>query len=263
MHLETIDFNKMYIEQKKKTSFQAKNKEAWNKKASSMNQHIHNSMYNQNFLNHINLEGINSSLDIGCGPGNLSLLLSKKLKNIYCLDFSNKMLELLQENAKKENCSNIKSFNLSWYDDWSLLPKADLVIASRSMEVKNMQEALEKLDKQALKKVVLSYKVGGSFLSEDILKVLNKDINKKPDYIYIINILYKMGIKASLNFIKSEGRNTQYKNEEDFITSVSWSLGTLKEEEKNLLKEYYETRIKNQNQSDTYVEWAIIAWDKK
>ena len=262
MQIETINFNEMYIEQKNKTTFQAKNKEAWNSKASSMNKNIHKSIYNQNFLNHIKLEGINSSLDVGCGVGNLSLLLSKKLKNIYCLDFSNKMLDFLHKNAKKEKCTNIKSFNLSWYDDWDEVPKTDLVIASRSMEVKNMQKALEKLNNQALKKVVLSYKVGGSFLSLDILKALNKDINKKPDYIYILNILYNMGINASLNFIKSEARNISYKNFGDFLISVTWSLGTLNQEEENLLEQYYHSNIKNQKE-DTYVEWAIIAWDKK
>jgi len=262
MQIETINFNEMYIEQKNKTTFQAKNKEAWNNKAPSMNKNIHKSIYNQNFLNHINLEGIDSSLDIGCGVGNLSLLLSKKLQNVYCLDFSNKMLELLKKNAQKEKCTNIKNFNLSWYDAWENVPKADLVIASRSMEVKNMQEALEKLNNQALKKVVLSYKVGGSFLSLDILKALNKKINKKPDYIYILNILYNMGINASLNFIKSEGRNIGYKNFEDFLISVAWSLGTLNQEEENLLEQYYHSNIKIQKK-DTYVEWAIIAWDKK
>ena len=262
MIIEDINFNEMYVNQKKETTFKSKNKESWNLKADGMNKTVHKSMYNEEFLNLINFKDINSLLDIGCGVGNLSLLISPKVKEVYSLDFSSRMLEILDENAKKENIRNIKTINASWYDEWNNVPKADLVIASRCLEVKDMQMALEKLNKQALKKVVLTYKVGGSFLNDDILKVMNKKINKKPDYIYIINILYNMGINASLNFISSEGRSTRYLNVEDFIKSVSWTLGEINEDEKLALEKYYNDNIKDKNSSNDLMKWAIISWDK-
>lgn len=262
MSIEDIDFNKLYKEQKKKTSFKAKNCEAWNKKAYKMNKSIHNSVYNKELLDLIDLKDCESLLDVGCGVGNLSLVLAKKLKKVFSLDFSSKMLEFLNENAKALNLNNIETFNSSWYDDWKDIPKADLVIASRSMEVKDMQVALVKLNNQANRKVVLSYKVGGSFVSDEVLQFIKKTVNKKPDYIYILNILYNMGIHASLNFVRSEGRNSKYSSYEDFEQSVVWSLGELNSKELILLKAYYENKVVNKKEKDEFVKWAVISWDK-
>ncbi|RXJ85714.1 class I SAM-dependent methyltransferase [Arcobacter cloacae] len=262
MRFEDIDFNKLYMEQKEATTFKQKSKEAWDIKADSMNKRVHKSIYNEQFLKLLNLEKIDTLLDIGCGVGNISLKLAPKLSKIYCLDYSTKMLELLNENAKKQNINNITTINKSWYDSWDDISNADLVIASRSMEVKNMKEALEKLNNKANKKVVISYKVGGSFVSDEILDVLQKDIIKKPDYIYVLNILYNMGINASLNFVQSEGRGTIYTSKEKFIESVSWSIGSLRSDEIKKLEIYYDNLDENKKFKEDFVSWAIISWDK-
>ena len=133
MKYEDIDFNELYKKQKELTTFKPKAKEAWDEKASSMNQRVHKSVYNEQFIQRLDLQEIESLLDVGCGVGNLSLKLAPKLKKVYSLDYSTKMLELLNENAKKSDITNIKTINKSWYDDWSDVPNADLVIASRSM----------------------------------------------------------------------------------------------------------------------------------
>ncbi|CAM3429893.1 class I SAM-dependent methyltransferase [Arcobacter aquimarinus] len=262
MRFEDIDFNKLYIEQKEASTFKQKSKEAWDIKADSMNKRVHKSIYNEQFLKLLNLEKIDTLLDIGCGVGNISLKLAPKLSKVYCLDYSTKMLELLNENAKKQNINNITTINKSWYDSWDDISNADLVIASRSMEVKNMKEALEKLNNKANKKVVISYKVGGSFVSDEILDVLQKDIIKKPDYIYVLNILYNMGINASLNFVQSEGRGTIYTSKEKFIESVSWSIGSLRSDEIKKLEDYYDNLDENKKFKEDFVSWAIISWDK-
>lgn len=263
MNYEDIDFNELYVKQKKLTSFRTKGKNAWDEKAVSMNKRVHKSIYNEQFLKQIDLSKINSVLDIGCGVGNLSLLLAKKIKNVYSLDYSPVMLEILEENAKEQNIENINIINKSWYDSWANIPNADLVIASRSMEVKDMKEALIKLNEKANKKVVLSYKKGGSFVSEEILNVLQRDIIRKPDYIYVLNILYQMGINASVNFIQSEGRNTIYTSKEKFIQSVSWSIDGLSFDEVKRLENYYDTLDLNKRQEKDYAYWAVVSWDKK
>ena len=240
-----------------------KSKEAWDIKADSSNKKVHKSIYNEQFLKLLNLEKIDTLLDVGCGVGNLSLKLASKLSKVYSLDYSSRMLELLNESAKKENIKNIKTINKSWYDSWDDIPMVDLVIASRSMEVQNMKEALDKLNEKANKKVVISYKVGGSFVSEDILEVLQKNIIKKPDYIYVLNILYSMGINASVNFVQSEGRGTIYSSKEKFIESVSWSIGSLRDDEIKKLENYYDNLDKDKKLKEDFVYWAVIFWDKE
>lgn len=262
MNYEDINFNELYIKQKELTSFKAKGKEAWDEKAPSMNKKVHKSIYNEQFLEKLDLDGINSLLDVGCGVGNLSLRLAPKLDEVYCLDYSSKMLEILNQNAKEQNISNIKTINKSWYDSWDDVPNTDLVIASRSMEVKDMKEALTKLNNKANKKVIISYKKGGSFVSDEILDVMQRKIIKKPDYIYVLNILYQMGINASVNFIQSEGRNTIYTSKEKFIQSVSWSIDGLSEDEIKRLENYYDTLDLEKKQKEEFVQWALVSWEK-
>lgn len=262
MNIKAIDFNELYKQQKQATTFAPKGKDDWDKKAPSLNKRVHKSIYNDELLKHINLDGCNTLLDVGCGVGNLSLKFAKKLKEVYSLDFSPKMLEIVQENATTQNISNIKTINLSWYDSWQDINKTDIVLASRSMEVKDMKKALLKLNNQANKRVYLTYKVGGSFLDDDILKAMDRQIIKKPDYIYILNILYSLGINASLNFIKSEGRSSIYKDEKSFINSVDWSLDGITKEEKIKLQKFYKENKEEKELSSKYVHWALISWEK-
>lgn len=262
MQYDDIDFNKLYIDQKNNSSFKSKPQEAWDKKASSMNKKVHTSIYNDEFLNILNIKNCKSLLDVGCGVGNLSLKLSSKLEKIYALDYSAGMLEVLKENAKTRNIANIEYINKSWYDNWDNVPKSDIVIASRSMEVSDMEMALEKLNEKANKRVYISYKVGGSFISDEILEVIQRKIIKKPDYIYLLNILYQMGINASVNFIKSEGRNSLYTTFDEFVKSVVWSIGELSLEEVDKLKAYYQTFKNKKTEKNDYVKWAVITWEK-
>ncbi|MAC84498.1 MAG: SAM-dependent methyltransferase [Arcobacter sp.] len=263
MKYEDIDFNKLYVEQKQLTSFKAKGKDAWDEKAPFMNKKVHQSIYNEQFLSLLDLNDINSVLDVGCGVGNLSLRLAKSIKEVNSLDYSSVMLEILQENAKQRDIKNINIINKSWYDSWDEVPFADLVIASRSMEVKNMKEALLKLNEKANKKVALTYKKGGSFVSEEILEVLQREIIRKPDYIYLVNILYSLGINASVNFIQSEGRSTIYTSKEKFIESVSWSIDGLSSDEITRLEKYYDSLDKSKKEEKDFAYWAVISWDKK
>lgn len=262
MNLKQIDFNKLYKEQKEKTSFEAKGVEDWNKKAVHMNNKIHKSIYNDEFLASIDLEGCESVLDFGCGVGNLSLKIAPKVKKVYSVDYATSMLGYLKQNAQDQNITNIETIECSWYDSWDKLPASDVVIASRSMEVKDMKSALEKLNEKANKKVYLTYKVGGSFLDEDITTAINKDIIKKPDYIYILNILYLMGINASVKFLRSEGRSAMYTDAESFVKSVAWSLGDLTPKEEDALKEYFENVTPEEKKRNKYVYWALISWEK-
>jgi len=239
-----------------------KSVEDWNKKAFHMNERIHKSIYNDQFLNAINYENCNSVLDVGCGVGNLSLKISSKVKDVYSMDYSPSMLEQLKKNASQSNITNINPIEHSWYDSWDEIPSADIVIASRSMEVKDMKAALQKLHSKANKRVYLTYKVGGSFLDDDILKAIKKDVIKKPDYIYLLNILYSMGINASVNFLKSEGRSSMFTDIDNFVKSVTWSLGELTADEEIALRDYYNNVSEEEKIRNKYVYWALISWEK-
>ncbi len=263
MGIDKIDFNELYKKQKQNSTFKPKSVDEWDKKAPSISKRIHKSIYNEELLNLMDFSGCETFLDVGCGVGNISLLVANRFKSVYALDFSKVMLKEVENEAKKRDIDNIKTIHLSWEDSWDIVPNADIILASRSMEVNDMRDALEKLNKKANKRVYLTYKVGGSFISDDILKFIGKKINKKPDFIYTVNILYQMGIMPKINYIKSEGKKKQYDSEDSFINSITWSIGELTDTQIELLKTYYHTKLEDDTSSSNYLCWAVICWDKK
>lgn len=261
-NLQKIDFAALYREQKAETDFKPKGIADWDSRAPAMRTRLMASCYNDAFLSRVDLSGCASLLDVGCGPGNLCLPLAGQLEQVHALDFSPAMLEALLQNADERGIGHVTTHALSWEQSWVDVPLCDVVIASRSMEVADMHEALAKLHAQAKKRVYLTYKLGGSFLEPEILEAMGRTITPKPDYIYIVNILYNMGIYARVDFLPSEGKGLNWKSEEEFVQSVRWSLGELSADEVQRLRAYYHKRAEIKQLGDRPVTWVLISWEK-
>ncbi|MDD3056032.1 MAG: class I SAM-dependent methyltransferase [Aliarcobacter sp.] len=259
-NLDILDFAKLYKEQMKSSTFKGKNSQDWDKRASGMNLNVHKSIYTKTFIDKINTTNTSSLLDVGCGPGTICLGIASKMKKVYALDYSEGMLDCVKNNCKEKNLSNVTTIHKSWDDNWDDVPKADIVVASRSMEVKDIKDALIKLNSKANKRVYLTTKVGGSFIDTQILNQLEREVYPRPDYIYLVNVLHSMGIFARVDFILSENTKFESSTDEEFVEKVGWSLGELSAEEKVILKNYFNTTYKYKKDSH-YLNWALISWE--
>ena len=259
-NLKSIDFAKLYKEQRDRSTFKGKSDEDWSKRAKDFNRNIRQSNYSKEFIRRINFEGAKSLLDIGCGPGTISLEAAPHLEQVYGLDYSLGMLEFLKSNSKEQGLNNITPIHRSWEDNWSDIPKCDIVVASRSMEVKDIEASILKLNDQAKKRVYITFKVGGSFVDKEILAQLKREIVPRPDYIYLANILHSMGIYATIDFIFAENKKFLSKEDDEFVEKVEWSLGGLNNEEKLTLKEYFNRTYKFKKEPPS-IQWAMISWE--
>ncbi|MDD5406270.1 MAG: class I SAM-dependent methyltransferase [Sulfurovaceae bacterium] len=260
MFLESIDFAQMYREHKKATDFKGKDRNDWNDKSKEMAASVINSPYVNDFISRMNIAGDEVVLDIGCGPGTLAVPLAKKVKQVIAIDFSEKMLEELETYAAREGVTNVKTYHLSWEDDWSSLPKADIAIASRSVEVKDIDMALSKMSSQATKACYLTYKTGGSFVDMDILDYIGKKIITKPDFWYIPLILYKKGYLPCVDYINTQRTAISYSSVDEFVASLIWSVHELNEEQQLKARKYYEHFIIEKNRHPKPFTWAFISW---
>lgn len=259
-----LDFAKMYAEHYSRSTFKRKAPQDWDIKASGFNERVHNSPYVNDFISRMNLDGAKSLLDVGCGPGTLVLPLSKALKSVTAIDFSQNMIDILKENIKEQNAFNIDARRISWDDAWEDLGKFDIVIASRSMEVPDLKAALQKLDATARKKVYLTYKIGGSYVDGRILEYIGRKINPKPDYFYVLAILYNLGIRAKVDFIECGAGKMKYENAEAFAKEIEWSLNGINDIERFKLFEFYEEYIAPMGilEKKNY-PWAFVSWEKE
>jgi cyclopropane fatty-acyl-phospholipid synthase-like methyltransferase len=261
MFLEPINFAAMYREHKATTDFKGKTSSDWDEKSADMAASVINSPYVNDFISRMNITGDEVVLDIGCGPGTLAIPLAKRVKEVIAIDFSAQMLEELKAYAAREGVTNIKTYHLSWEDDWSALPRADIVVASRSMEVSDVETALSKMSSHASKACYLTYKVGGSFVDMNILDYIGKKVKTKPDYWYIPVILYTQGFLPRVDYIETGRGSVRSSNEEEFVDSLIWSVHDLNEEQQLNAREYYREVIVEQNRPPRAVNWAFIGWD--
>ncbi|MDY0194574.1 MAG: class I SAM-dependent methyltransferase [Sulfurovaceae bacterium] len=261
MFLKSIDFARMYREHKSATNFKGKNSAEWDAKSKDMAATVLNSPYVNDFISRMDISGDEVVLDIGCGPGTLAIPLAKKVKQVIAIDFSEKMLEELESRAKLEGITNIRTYHLSWEDDWCNLPKADIAVASRSIEVQDIEMALSKMSSQAAKACYLTYKVGGSFVDMEILEYIGKKIITKPDFWYIPLLLYKKGYLPHIDYIETHRASIRYSSADEFISSLIWSVHELNETQQQKAREYYERFIATKNHLPKPFTWAFISWN--
>ncbi|AXK47902.1 SAM-dependent methyltransferase [Aliarcobacter trophiarum LMG 25534] len=260
-NLDKLNFSKLYKIQMKNSTFKSKSSSDWDKKAKYFKESVVNSPYTKEFISKVDIKDCKTLLDIGSGPATISLALTNKLEKVYALDYSKEMLSYANENAKEQNIKNLVTIHKSWYDSWEDVPNADIVVASRSMEVKDIKKALQKLNDKANKRVYITTKVGGSFIDKEILEQIKRDIIPRPDYIYLVNCLHSMGIFAKVDFIQTKSSKFDTQNEDDFIQSLKWSLGDMSKKEEKILREYFNKTYKNKRTKE-FITWAFISWEK-
>jgi len=261
MFLEPIDFAQMYREHKATTDFKGKSSSDWDEKSKDMAASTINSPYVNDFISRMKISGDEVVLDIGCGPGTLAVPLAKKVKEVIAIDFSAQMLEELKAYAQREGVTNIKTYHIGWDDDWSHLPPIDTVVASRSMEVGDIDAALSKMSAHARRRCYLTYKVGGSFVDMGILDYIGKKVKTKPDYWYIPILLYAQGYLPTVDYIETGRGSVRSANEDEFVESLIWSVHHLDEEQQAKARRYYRDVIVGQNRPVRSVNWAFIGWE--
>jgi SAM-dependent methyltransferase len=259
MFLQEIDFAKMYQEHKSLSDFKDKNREEWDIKSKDFALSTQDSPYVNDFISRMQIFGDEVVLDIGCGPGTLAIPLAKRVKEVIAIDFSAKMLQELKDYAEREGITNIKTYHLGWEDDWNKLPKVDIAVASRSMEVQNIHQALIKMNSQAKKACYVTYMAGGSFVDIKILDFIGKKIIFKPDFWYIPALLYSDGYYPTIDYLQTQGSVKRY-NKEQFIKSLIWSLGSLTDQQTDKAKEYFDLNINEKTINPKASVWSFISW---
>jgi len=265
-----IDWNRLWREARAGKTWQGKTKDDWNRRAAGFAKRNTASPYVREFIARLPLEPGMTVLDMGSGPGSVALPLSAKVGKVTAVDFSPEMLAVLEERLREQGIDNIRAVEGSWTDDWSALGIGvhDLVIASRSLAVDDLKSALEKLDSHAAKAVVIAERVGPGPFDPALFEAVGRRFVAGPDYIYTVNILYQMGIRASVDFIRAGGPR-RYESRQAAVESSAWMLGDLSGDEEARLRAYFDRRLRRRPDGSWIVtgehcpEWAVISWKKQ
>lgn len=244
--------------------------EDWDERAASYSEYAIKSQYATNFINLLQPQPQWTVFDMGCGSGTLALPLAEKVQAVTAADFSPKMLATLTQHALARNLSNITPLELSWTDNWEILPAKshDIAIASRSMLVDDFRNAVEKLIEVARHGVYLALPVNADPENDLVCQALDKKIHTSPDYSCCYNILYQMGIRANINILTEYSFKAYTSREEILQCMTTRYVKDLDAMEMQTLKNLVNSRIICINDNWYYeqprpYQCAVIWWNTK
>ncbi|RQW89412.1 MAG: methyltransferase domain-containing protein [Geobacter sp.] len=269
LDIREIDWNRICWEARKQKSSPSGTSAYWDKRAPAFARNSSKSDYSVKFLRLLAVKPHWTLLDVGCAAGTLAIPLAERVKQITAMDISGSMLALLRDRCRKMNITTIQTVQGAWEDDWNALGigEHDVVLASRSLITEDFEGALTKLNKAARKRVYVSTIVGDGPHDRRLYRALGRELNPGPDFIYLYNLLYRMGIRANVNFITYQERNS-YESHEDAFTILSSKMEVTAPEEAVILQAFLkEHLVRNEGKwlmsYPRNICWAVMWWDKE
>lgn len=256
-----LDFGRLYREHFAASGGRQKPPESWDARAAEQGRDAGGSLYADEFVRRMDLTGCRTLLDVGCGPGTIALAVAPRLERVYGLDYSRGMLDAMRESAAARGLGNVETILRSWDEAWDDVPECDVVVASRSTLVLDMEDALARLDAKARKRVCLTSLVGGRFVPAEVLEVLGRERPAFPDYIYIVNLLHHMGRHPRLDYIRVERRPEEAPGFDRLVRRVESSLGILRGEERERLEAWYRLDPDRASRAREPFRWAFVSWE--
>ena len=88
-------------------------------------------------------------LEIGSGPGTLTIPLAKKVKKVAAIESSEMAVKFLKKNLKESRVENVEIMNRNWMEveDREIKDRFDLAVCSHFLwQVKDLAKHLEKME---------------------------------------------------------------------------------------------------------------------
>jgi len=209
-----------------------------------------------------------SVLDIGSGPGILTIPLARRVRKVTAVESSRPMVRLLEKHLAEENLTNVKIINSRWDDLPAEEVKAhDLVIASYSLNFEDLQEALLKMNRLARKRVALYWFAGTAnweHIRMDLFpEIYGRELVPFPKCNIIYNLLYDLGLNPDVEVLRGTSFSRGYSNFGTALFYLKSALNLFNESHDELLHNYIEDHWRRCDGSlfmEDKTTYVMISW---
>lgn len=209
-----------------------------------------------------------SVLDIGSGPGILTVPLAHNVRWVTAVEPSRPMIRCLERHLMEEKLSNVTVINSRWEDvSAEDLEPHDLVIASYSLNFPEIREALLKMNRLAKKRVILYWFAGIAnwvrIRSELYFKIHGKQLAHFPKCNVLYNILYDLGLYPDIEVLHGTSFPKEYTSYEDALFYLKSTLNLFDEDHDEMLHKYIEDRWRRGDGSlfmDDKTTYVKLSW---
>ncbi|WP_135605658.1 class I SAM-dependent methyltransferase [Methanococcoides sp. NM1] len=217
-------------------------------------------------INELPITADSRILDIGAGPGSLAIPLAERVFHVTAVEPAKGMIDVLQENIKTYGIDNISCVNERWEDldvENDLYGSYDVVIASFSLGMPDIQDAIRKMEAASSKYICLYWFAGESpweYHSRILHPALyGKEYVAGPKCDVLYNVLYNMGIYPDMHVFPLEYTNRfssideavdEFRSRYEIDTQQQETIlhdylqGLLEKEDELLVNRGFSTRVK-------------------
>ena len=211
-------------------------------------------------------------LDIGAGPGTLAIPLAPLVNEITSVEPGGGMVDILKEHMKKKGITNVTTIQKRWEDidpARDLAGQYDVVIASLSLTMEDIQLALQKMDAVSQGYVYLFWFVDMPFWEKmyaDLWEPLHgSEYHPGPKADCLFGVLYQLGIYANVEMLplKKEYRFTTLDEMASFFRR---RFNVITDEQEQVLDDYLKPLIRT-TENEIVISgdstFAKIWWEKR
>ncbi len=209
-------------------------------------------------------------LDVGCGPGNYALPLSKICNSVTALDGAVEMCRQLEKKIKTEKAYNIKVLHRLWEDvdikAEGLYETFDLVFASMNPGVRDY-DTLNRMNLASKKNCCLIFWAEGSSSQarKDLWQILFNEEDSGyggAGIIYPFNLLFSMGYYPEIQYIDSEWRHEETVEEAiESLCRTFWLFAEITPEVKEIISDYVREKAENNTfVQQTRARLGVVTW---
>ena len=211
-------------------------------------------------------------LDIGAGPGTLAIPLAPKVKEITAVEPGAGMVAALKSRAGKEGIRNITCVQKTWEEvdpTRDLTGPYDLVIASLSLTMHDIREAVQKMDAVSCGEVCLYWFVDLPFW-ERMYADLMLPLHGRPGYSgpkadCLWNVLYQAGIYADVRMLPLD-KEYRFSSREEMASFFRIRFGVTTAAQEQVLESYLSGMVRSEG-SGVVISgastFAKIWWKKR
>jgi SAM-dependent methyltransferase len=206
----------------------------WDKSADMYNRMARmEKTYTLNQINAFETAKTDTVLDIGCGPGRISVPMAQRAKSVTSIDSSEKMLAYCRKNAQEAGVANLNARLFDWEKAVAgeNLEQHDIVIASRSPGMSDIQ----KISSFARKYVVviawanapnIPMIIGDLFKGiDEARKLPPMRMDRRIGYNVTYNIIYDAGYDPNVRIV-TDGFTADFTTREQAYAEL-WQLREL------------------------------------
>jgi len=210
-------------------------------------------------------------LDIGAGPGILALPLAPLVRDVTAVEPGAGMVEVLKKHAEQEGIRNIACVQKTWEEvdpTRDLSPLYDIVIASLSLTMHDIHEALAKMDAVAAGSVHLFWFADMPFW-ERMYADLWMPLHGHPHYPgpkadCLFGVLYQMGIFPDVTMMPM-GKEYRFADRDGMIAFFCRRFGAATPVQKKVVEGYIGPMIRAEGHEVVISGMSTLAhvWWKK